>query len=506
MHLHFRFRTFTGLFLRYPALAPATILAAAIVAAAWVVEGMAGPLEDADAAYRRKDFERALPLYRSAANEGNVEAQVTLGDMYKQGQGVDVNYGEALKWYRLAARQGYSAAQADLGFMYSNGLGVPQSYLEAQKWFLLAASQGSAVAEFDLGIMHKQGLGVTKDYAQAEKWLRAAAEHGSAAAQLNLGMMYYRGFGVRKDHGEAAKWYRLAAEQGDVFSLYSLGVMYYLGQGVPQNYSRSYFWSSLAAARGNMSARRIRDTVARLVSPAQIAEAQRQAAQWQPKPIKAAAPHIPVPKAAEPVASGTAFFVAPTGEALTNAHVVDGCREIHVNGMAAWLLARDTKNDLALIATGMRLAGGITWRISVQQGEDIIAYGFPLAGILSSGGNVVTGNVTALAGLQDDSRFLQISAPVQPGNSGGPIFDRQGNVVGVVVSKLNVLRYASITGDIAQNVNFAIKASVALLFLDAQRIPHSGEPDGQNTSSQPLSTPEITRRAQELVAHVVCSR
>ena len=99
-------------------------------------------------------------------------------------------------------------------------------------------------------------------------------------------------------------------------------------------------------------------------------------------------------------------------------------------------------------------------------------YGFPLTGALASGGNVTTGIVTALAGLADDSRFLQVSALVQPGNSGGPLLDRNGTVVGVIVSKLNALSVASVTGDIPQNVNFAIKASVAAAFLDAQGVAH----------------------------------
>ena len=122
--------------------------------------------------------------------------------------------------------------------------------------------------------------------------------------------------------------------------------------------------------------------------------------------------------------------------------------------------------------------------------------------MLASGGNVVTGNVTALAGLGDDSRFLQISAPVQPGNSGGPLFDRHGNVVGVVVAKLNALKIASATGDIPQNVNFAIKASVAIAFLDAQRLTHSD--NGFSHLGPPLSTPDIAARALTLAAQVVC--
>jgi S1-C subfamily serine protease len=126
-------------------------------------------------------------------------------------------------------------------------------------------------------------------------------------------------------------------------------------------------------------------------------------------------------------------------------------------------------------------------------------YGFPLTGALASGGNVTTGNITALAGLGDDSRFLQISAPVQPGNSGGPLLDRNGSVVGIVVSKLNALGVASVTGDIPQNINFAIKASVAKAFLDAQRVDHV---DSSEVGS--LSTPDIAERAKSLAGKILC--
>jgi S1-C subfamily serine protease len=104
-----------------------------------------------------------------------------------------------------------------------------------------------------------------------------------------------------------------------------------------------------------------------------------------------------------------------------------------------------------------------------------------------------------LAGLADDSRYLQVSAPVQPGNSGGPVLDRNGTVVGVIVSKLNALSVASVTGDIPQNVNFAIKASVAAAFLDAQGIAHA-----DNGGDATLSTPDIADRARSFTVRVLC--
>src|SRR5438132_5594034 len=117
---------------------------------------------------------------------------------------------------------------------------------------------------------------------------------------------------------------------------------------------------------------------------------------------------------------------------------------------------RDRQNDLALLPVteppraDLRLQRA-NWRLSVRLGEDVVVYGFPLAGVLSSEGNVTTGIITALSGTGDNKDHLQLSAPVQPGNSGGPVLDRQGNVVGVVVSKLNDLAMVAAKGDLPQN-------------------------------------------------------
>jgi serine protease Do len=83
-----------------------------------------------------------------------------------------------------------------------------------------------------------------------------------------------------------------------------------------------------------------------------------------------------------------------------------------------------------------------------------VAFGYPHADILASSGNFTQGNVTALAGMGDDSRYLQISTPVQAGNSGGPLLDQSDNLVGIVTSNLNALKMAQANGDLPQNVNF----------------------------------------------------
>jgi ankyrin repeat protein len=195
--------------------------------------------------------------------------------------------------------------------------------------------------------------------------------------------------------------------------------------------------------------------------------------------------------------------VSKDGKALTNAHVVEQCSQVRVVSLGqesrARILARDGINDLALLATDIKPLQSASWRQAVRQGEDIVAYGYPLPGLLAAAGNVAIGNVTALAGPGDDSRLLQISAPLQPGNSGGPLFDRSGNVVGVVVATLSTPGMIAATGNIPQNLNFAIKASVAASFLDAQRVAHSEGP-----IRAALSTPDIAEQAKSLTVQVVC--
>jgi S1-C subfamily serine protease len=176
------------------------------------------------------------------------------------------------------------------------------------------------------------------------------------------------------------------------------------------------------------------------------------------------------------VSSGTGFVVAP-GRALTNHHVIDDCRAVRVRvpggaDLPARVIASDRDRDLALVEVPAEAGPPLPFRrdVNVRRGEGVVTYGFPLAGLLSSGPTLTTGEISALAGLADNQRQYQISAPVQPGNSGGPLLDMSGQVVGVIVSKLNAQRIAQRTGDIPQNVNFAVKGTEALAFLRANGV------------------------------------
>jgi S1-C subfamily serine protease len=172
------------------------------------------------------------------------------------------------------------------------------------------------------------------------------------------------------------------------------------------------------------------------------------------------------------VHSGTGYLVDDYGHILTNAHVVDECRAITLISEGyrykAMLVAIDNENDLALVDG----AGDNLVPVKFRQGkyirvaEGVVAIGYPYAGLLSSSSQTTLGTVTSMAGVADDQRFLQISAPIQPGNSGGPLFDMAGNVVGTIVATINPLAIAKATGSLPQNINFAIKENVIIGFLD----------------------------------------
>ena len=215
------------------------------------------------------------------------------------------------------------------------------------------------------------------------------------------------------------------------------------------------------------------------------------------------------PQDARASASGTGFLVAD-GRILTANHVVANCRSVVARNargerQGARVNAADSARDLAVLSVGAGFGPALDLREDppVQRGERVVTYGFPLSGLLSSGPTLTTGEVSALAGLRDDPRNFQISAPVQPGNSGGPLLDAQGHVIGIVVSKLNAARVADLTGgDIPQNVNFAIKGTEAIAFLQRAGVPPNLAP----SSGAELRASEIGALANPATVFLQCYR
>ena len=197
-----------------------------------------------------QSYEKAVEWYRKAAEQGYANTQCRLGSMYHDGRGVEQSYKTAVEWYRKSAEQEYAAAQCNLGLKYKYGQGVEQSYEKAVEWYRKAAEQGYANAQCNLGVMYEYGQGVEQSYEKAVEWYQKAAEQGYANAQCNLGVMYEYGQGVEQSYEKAVEWYRKAAEQGYAGAQCKLGIIYENGQGVEQSYEKAVEWYRKAAEQG----------------------------------------------------------------------------------------------------------------------------------------------------------------------------------------------------------------------------------------------------------------
>ena len=349
--------------------------------------------------------------------------------------------------------------------------------------FLVLLCAGAARADYPGALdLIKRG-----NFSAAITALRGPADAGDARAQVSLGFMYEYGRGTPQDLAAALHWYKKAADQGD-----------------------------------KKGAAAYRQVIAKI--------AKRQ--ESPPPPIVTPSP----PAASSPLAStrtpadalglegakqlgnsiGTAYFVSRRGHLLTNHHVVKNCRDVRITGPSAPLaiegqlsddqrrpevVAMDEQIDLALLHTRVAVLETVSFRAGrgARLGEDVLVVGYPLQGFLSSV-NVTKGSVSAIGGLGNDRFRFQFTAPIQIGNSGGPVLDRGGKLMGMVVEKLNALKIAKITGDLPQNVNFAIHGAVARLFLDGQGVEYAVSPPGDDREPEDVAT-----QALKYTVHLTCA-
>jgi uncharacterized protein len=411
------------------------------------------------------------------------------------------------------------------------------NYEAARREYLPAAKDGNAQAQNNLAILYRTGRGGPIDLQQAFYWFSKAADQGLPNAQTSLGRMYEKGEGVPQDYLKAAYLYRRAAVAGYFLGQSALARMFEAGRGIPRDPIAALAWYTLAAnihldpsgafysahAQAQKKIAVARDNLAQHLSASERAVAEDIAHRWvvgydlprpsAPEPDKASKQPAATPprqKKPEPtVASGTGFIVNDRGDVVTNAHVAGRCSHLSfgLNGqplVTGRLVAVDGKNDLAVVnfpisgATSAVLSNTARPRL----GEDLMVFGYPLVGILSTSGNLTRGSISALDGIDDDARYMQISAPVQPGNSGGPVVDAAGRVIGIVTYKLDALTAVKASGDIPQNVNFALKVSVLRLFLDSHSIPYKVS----DPSSDGPATGEASDIVQKFTGLVVCAR
>ena len=228
-------------------------------------------------------------------------------------------------------------------------------------------------------------------------------------------------------------------------------------------------------------------------------------------PPTAAAPRADAKPAPKPAARGSTSgsgIVVSEGQVLTNHHVVQECdaHEIIDGSNAvhnATLRASDTQRDLALLTVDKRFTSVARVRSDAapKLGEAITVVGYPLVNVLGSNPTVGFGHVSSTTGIRNNPAQMQISVPIQRGNSGGPVFDQAGNVIGVVVSKLDALKMAAAAGDLPQNVNFAIRGEVMRAFLENNQVNFP-----VSRSNSKLENTDIASQGAAVTVRVRCVR
>ncbi len=396
-----------------------------------------------------------------------------------------------LRQLKANAEAGDAHAQNLLGEAYHAGKGVPKNAAEAAIWYRKAAEQGDANAQLGLAVLLYKGEGVRTNAAEAIKWFLKSADQGDRYAQCFLGTMYDLGEDVPKSPGEALKWYRKAADQGLDSAQFDLGEMYAAGRGIDRDYVEAFKWLTLAGASGHEKASVLRDKISKDMTSTQIAEGQRRSAAFATRNearTTDGSNNDGSPTANRlPSFTGSGFFVTRDGYLLTSSHVVQRGGRLVVRTkdatFAAKLARSDKANDVALLKiSGTFRPLPVTPSGAVKLGDSVFTIGFPNILLQGLSPKITKGEISSLAGALDDPRHFQISVAVQPGNSGGPLVNEHGNVVGIVASKLSAIAALEATGDLPENVNYAVKSSVLSILLESlpdvsARLlePHSGK-------------------------------
>ena len=364
--------------------------------------------------------------------EGHAQSQYNLGEMYEKGKVAqsfteNERWKEALEWYTQAAEQGHAGAQSKLGFMYYLGNGVDKDLKKAMELFRKAAKQGIVYAQNNLALMYSERAKEAKrngDERTAKlngemtaRWHLRAAQQGEAAAQVNIGQNFKIGrYGVPQDNTEAYYWYSLALKDPD-----------YL------NSDDTYEILDETISKVQNLATKVtewHESVGNHLNEEEKNEIQERVNNWKPKDDSY-------------TSTGTGFYINEH-YILTNEHVVtwedrDGNKheynEFCIPYRRVELIAWDPDVDLALLYNERGNTNTATFRNDpVYTEEKIVSFGYPVSGELSYEGNSTHGIVSGLFGMLKvpyPDNYSQHTAPIQGGNSGGPVFDLMGNVVGV---------------------------------------------------------------------------
>ena len=201
--------------------------------------------------------------------------------------------------------------------------------------------------------------------------------------------------------------------------------------------------------------------------------------------------------------SGSGFAVSSNGHVITNHHVIEGCQKvkIHHNGktIPASVVTFDPKNDLALLKGNFRPSTVLALSTnSPELLQDVYVAGFPFGRKISTSVKVTKGIISSLSGMGNNFSNIQIDAALQPGNSGGPILDDKGNVLGVAVARLDKVKALKKFGSLPENTNFGIKTSVVRSILE------SSDVSSRKPNSKPITKTKLGKRISDGTYYLSC--
>jgi S1-C subfamily serine protease len=361
-------------------------------------------------AYDAGQFDEALRIWQTLADQEDSNAQINLGALYDNGKGVPEDPATAVKWYRLAALQGNRQAQYYLGLMYANGRGVPRDISAAAEWYFKAAQQGFALAQFNLGLLCAEFTSLCENDSPAKHRSQRAVKLGTDVTQFNHDVKDGSRGGTAKNQEIAIEWF------------YKSGLSY------------------LAEKRFN-GARKAVDAINNLIPEHPFEQELRQKIRATKSAIHAETPGESVEK----VSIGTAWPIS-SRYVVTNNHVVSESSHvvlINKDGqeISAWSVVRDEVNDIALleVSDSHYLPPALPLSdTKIRLGAKVFTIGFPGPYIMGKLPTVSDGVISGNTGLGNNPGSYQTTVPIQLGNSGGPLLNMNGEVVGMVTSMIGI--------------------------------------------------------------------
>ncbi len=237
---------------------------------------------------RRKE---ALNWFIKAANKGETQSMIDLGDAYMNGDGFDQDSKKGLAWYEMAAEKDNPTALNKLGNMYEYGIGVQANPAKAFQYFEKAASLGSPFSQSSIARMYLNGKGVARNPEKAVPWLIKAAGQGQSTAQWELARCYEKGFGIDRSQEKSMKWLLEASKSGQKEARFALANCYLKGKGIKtdlvkacallETVAREMLGEEGRPSKTTKAARELIDQLKRGLSQTQLAQVREECASLQ---------------------------------------------------------------------------------------------------------------------------------------------------------------------------------------------------------------------------------